>query len=94
MATTEVTREQLVKKKEQLLKSLDEVTKTLKHLDKMVYKGKFEKAIYLLKEVLDYLVFPTINVECEECGVNIEVELDTVIYELENLCRLEFKENE
>ena len=39
MATTEVTREQLVKKKEQLLKSLDEVTKTLKHLDKMVYKG-------------------------------------------------------
>ena len=94
MATTEVTREQLVKKKEQLLKSLDEVTKTLKHLDKMVYKGKFEKAIYLLKEVLDYLVYPTINIECEECGVNIEVELDTVIYELENLCRLEFKENE
>ena len=94
MATTEVTREQLVKKKEQLLKSLDEVTKTLKHLDKMVYKGKFEKAIYLLKEVLDYLVFPTINVECEECGVSIEVELDTIIYELENLCRLEFKESE
>ena len=94
MATTEVTREQLVKKKEQLLKSLDEVTKTLKHLDKMVYKGKFEKAIYLLKEVLDYLVYPTINIECEECGVNIEVELDTVIYELENLCRLEFKEND
>ena len=94
MATTQVTREQLVKKKEQLLKSLDEVTKTLKHLDKMVYKGKFEKAIYLLKEVLDYLVFPTINVECEECGVDIEVELDTVIYELENLCRLEFEESE
>ena len=94
MATTQVTREQLVKKKEQLLKSLDEVTKTLKHLDKMVYKGKFEKAIYLLKEVLDYLVFPTINIECEECGMNIEVELDTIIYELENLCRLEFKENE
>lgn len=94
MSTTEVTREQLVKKKEQLLKSLDEVTKTLKHLDKVVYKGKFEKAIYLLKEVLDYLVEPTINVECEECGVSIEVELDTVIYELENLCRLEFEENE
>ena len=94
MATTEVTREQLVKKKEQLLKSLDEVTKTLKNLDKMVYKGKFEKAIYLLKEVLDYLVYPTIDVECEECGANIEVELDTVIYELENLCRLEFEENE
>ena len=94
MSTTELTREQLAKKKEQLLKSLDEVTKTLKHLDRMVYKGKFEKAIYLLKEVLDYLVFPTINVECEESGVSIEVELDTVIYELENLYRLEFEENE
>ena len=94
MSTTEVTREQLIKKKEQLLKSLEEVTKTLNRLDKVVYKGKFEKAIYLLKEVLDYLVFPTINVECEECGVNIEVELDTVIYELENLYKLEFKESE
>ena len=94
MATTQVTREQLIKKKEQLLKSLDEVTKSLNHLDKVVYKGKFEKAIYLLKEVLDYLVYPTINVECEECGANIDVELDTVIYELENLYRLEFKENE
>ena len=94
MSTTEVTREQLIKKKEQLLKSLEEVTKTLNRLDKVVYKGKFEKAIYLLKEVLDYLVFPTISVECEECGVNIEVELDTVIYELENLYRLEFKEND
>ena len=94
MATTEVTREQLVKKKEQLLKSLEEVTKTLNHLDKVVYKGKFEKAIYLLKEVLDYLVFPTINVECEECGVSIQVELHTVIYELEKLYRLEFEENE
>ena len=94
MATTQVTREQLVKKKEQLLKSLDEVTKTLKHLDKMVYKGKFEKAIYLLKEVLDYLIYPTISIECEECGVDIEVELDTVIYELEKLYRLEFEESE
>ena len=94
MATTQVTREQLIKKKEQLLKSLDEVTKTLKHLDKVVYKGKFEKAIYLLKEVLDYLVYPTISIECEECGADIEVELDTVIYGLEQLYRLEFGESE
>lgn len=92
--SVQVTREQLIKKKEQLLKSLDEVTKSLNRLDEIVYKGKFEKAIHLLKEVLDYLTYPTINVECEECGVSIEVELDTVIYELEKLYRLEFEEND
>ena len=48
--SVQVTREQLIKKKEQLLKSLDEVTKSLNHFDEIVYRGKFEKAIYLLKE--------------------------------------------
>lgn len=94
MSTTELTREQLIKKKEQLERSLNEVMKTLDHLDRIAYKGKFEKAIFLLKEVLDYLTFPTINVECYECGETIEVELDTVIYELEKLCKSSFKENE
>ena len=92
--SVQVTREQLMKKKEQLLKSLDEVTKSLNRLDEIVYKGKFEKAIHLLKEVLDYLTYPTINVECEECGCSIEVDLDTVIYEFEKLYRLEFEEND
>ena len=94
MSTTELTREQLIKKKEQLERSLNEVMKTLDHLDKIAYKGKFEKAIFLLKELLDYLGFPIITVECNECGETIEVELDTVIRELENLCRLAFKEIE
>lgn len=94
MSTTQLTREQLIKKKEQLERNLNEVMKTLDHWDKIVYKGKFEKAIFLLKETLDYLVFPIITVECYECGETIEVELDTVICELENLCKLAFKENE
>ena len=92
--SVQVTREQLMKKKEQLLKSLEEVTKTLNRLDKVVYKGKFEKATHLLKEVLDYLTYPTINIECEECGCSIEVDLDTVIYEFEKLYRLEFEDND
>lgn len=94
MSTTQITREQLIKKKEQLERSLNEVMKTLDHLDRMVYKGKFEKAIFLLKESLDYLVLPIITVECNECGETIEVELDTIIRGLEKRCRLEFKENE
>ena len=94
MSTTELTREQLIKKKEQLERSLNEVMKTLDHLDRIAYKGKFEKAIFLLKELLDYLVFPVITIECNECGETIEVELDTVICELEKLCKLAFKENE
>lgn len=92
--SVQVTREQLIKKKEQLLKSLDEVTKSLDRFDEIVYKGKFEKAIHLLKEVLDYLTYPTINIECEECDCSIEVDLEYVIDELENLCRMEFKNND
>ncbi len=88
------TREQLMKKKEELLKNLDEVTKSLNRFDEIVYKGKFEKAIHLLKEVLDYLAYPTINIECEECGCTNAIDLDYVIDELENLCRMEFKDND
>jgi hypothetical protein len=92
--STQVTREQLIKKKEQLLKSLDEVTKSLNHFDEIVYRGKFEKAIYLLKEVLlEYLNYPTINLECPECGENIEFDLEWIIDGLENLCKEEFKNN-
>ena len=90
----QITREQLIKKKEQLLKSLDEVQTSLNKFDEIVYSGKLKKSIELLKEVLDYLTYPTINVECEECGCNIEVDLDIIIDELENLCRMEFKNND
>ncbi len=92
--SVQVTREQLIKKKEQLLKSLDEVTKSLNRFDEIVYKGKFEKAIHLLKEVLNYLTYPSIPVECEECDCTIEVDLEYVIDELKNLCRTEFKNND
>ena len=92
--SVQVTREQLIKKKEQLLKSLDEIQTSLNKFDEIVYGGKLKKSIELLKEVLDYLTYPSINIECEECGCSIEVELDTVIYELEKLYRLEFEEND
>ena len=92
--SVQVTREQLIKKKEQLLKSLDEVQTSLNKFDEIVYSGKLKKSIELLKEVLDYLTYPTINVECEECNCSIEVDLDYVIDELENLCRMEFKDND
>ena len=92
--SVKVTREQLMKKKEQLLKSLDEVTKSLDRFDEIVYKGKFEKAIHLLKEVLNYLSYPTITIECEECECNNEVDLEYIIDGLENLYKEEFKDND
>lgn len=88
------TRAELEKQKESLTARLKEVTEHLNKLDEIVYKGKFEKAIHLLKEVLDYLTYPTINIECEECDCTIEVDLEYVIEELENLCRMEFKRND
>jgi len=72
--------EQLMKKEEQLLENLDEI----------VYKEKFEKAIYLLKEVFGYLPHPTINIECEECDCRFEIDLDDVIDKLEILYKIEF----
>ena len=87
----QVTREQLIKKKEQLLKSLDEIQTSLNRFDEVVYGGKLKKSIELLKEVLDYLSYPTLNVECEECGTDNEIDLEIVIDELEYLYRREFK---
>lgn len=89
--STQVTREQLIKKKEQLLKSLDEVQTSLNKFDEIVYGGKLKKSIELLKEVLDYLIYPTIDVVCEDCGVEFDLDLDYVIVELERLYGREFK---
>ena len=89
-----MTREQLIEKKEQLLKSLDEVQESLNKIDKIVYGGKLKKSIQLLKEVLDHLPYPTIEVECEECRVDYDLDLETVIDGLENLYRMEFKKYE
>ena len=89
--SVKVTREQLMKKKEQLLKSLDEVQASLNKFDELVYGGKLKKSIELLKEVLDYLSYPTLNVGCEECGMDNEVDLEIVIDELEMLYKREFK---
>ena len=85
------TREQLIQKKEQLLKSLDEVQESLNKFDKIVYGGKLQKAIELLKEVLDYLPYPTIFIECQECDRDNDVELEVVIDELEKIYRTEFR---
>ena len=88
--STQATREQLMKKKEELLKSLDEVTKSLNRFDEIIYKGKFEKAITLLGECLDYLNYPIVPLRCPDCEVNIDFDLDEVIDGLQTLYREEF----
>ena len=89
-----MTREQLIQKKEELLKSLDEVQESLNKFDKIVYGGKLKKAIELLKEIPYYLPYPTITVECEDCGVDFELDFEAIIDELEKIYRKEFKINE
>jgi hypothetical protein len=89
--SVKVTREQLIKKKEQLLKSLDEVTQSLNRFDEIVYKGKFEKAIKLLGECLDYLNYPIVKLRCPDSKETvIEFDLDEVIDGLQTLYREEF----
>lgn len=89
--SVQATREELMQKKEQLLRNLEEVQESLNKFDEIIYSGKLKKAIELLKEVLDYLTYPTITVECEDCGIDFELEFEAVIDELEKIYRTEFR---
>ena len=51
---------------------------------------KFEKAIKLLGECLDYLNYPTVPIECPRCERTEDFDLDEVIDGLQTLYREEF----
>ena len=85
-----LTRAELERQKESLTAKLKEVTDRLEKFDETIYKGKMEKAIKLLSECLDYLLYPTIPIECEDCGQHNEVNLDEIIDGLQTLYREEF----
>ena len=84
------TRAELERQKESLTAKLKEVTNRLEKFDETIYKGKFEKAIVLLQEVESYLNYPIIEVDCDECGTNFEIELTDIIQKLKMLYREEF----
>ena len=84
------TRAELEKQKETLTAKLKEVTEQLNNFDKIVYKGKFEKAIKLLKECAEYLNYAYAEFECEDCGHCFDLEIEVVIDALERLYRREF----
>ena len=81
--------ETLLAEKEALTKRLVEIDKEIKGQEKIIYRGKMQKAIDLLKEcnskLQDILIFD-IYQRCENCGeeINIELYLTDIIGELEN----------
>lgn len=81
--------ETLLAEKEALTNRLAEIDKQIKSQEKVIYRGKMEKAIALLKEcslkLCDVPIFD-IYQRCEECGeeINIELYLADIIAELEN----------
>ena len=85
---------ELKKRQEELSNELAKVTKMINDLDYEACGEKLEKAIHLLKEVLDFLPYPTLEVVCEECGVEFDLDLDYIIVELERLYGREFKKND
>ena len=84
------TRAELERQKESLTAKLKEVTDRLEKFDETIYKGKFEKAIKLLGECLDYLNYPTVPIECPRCERTEDIDLDEVIDGLQTLYREEF----
>lgn len=61
---------ELLTKRAEALNSVAELDKEIKSMEKIIYKGKFDKALRLLKECLPYLRYETAEFECEcdECG--------------------------
>ena len=84
------TRAELERQKESLTAQLKAVTDRLEKFDETIYKGKFEKAIMLLQEVENYLNYPTIEIECDDCSASLEIELAELIDRLKMLYREEF----
>ena len=84
------TRAELERQKETLTAKLKEVTERLDKFDETIYKGKFEKAIKLLKECAEYLNYAYVEFECEDCGHCFDLDIEVVIYELEKLYKREF----
>ena len=82
---------ELKKRQKELSNELAEVNKMINDLDYEVCGEKLEKAIQFLKEVLDFLPYPTLEVVCEECSVGFDIDLDYIIVELERLYGREFK---
>lgn len=85
-----MTRAELEKQKESLTAKLKEVTDRLEKIDETIYKSRFEKAIMFLQEVEGYLNYPTIEIECEDCGVRFDIDLADIIDRLKMLYREEF----
>lgn len=79
----------LLAEREALTNRLTEIDKSIKSMEKVIYRGKMQKAIELLKEcnskLSDILIFD-IYQRCEECGeeINIEIYLADIIVELQN----------
>lgn len=79
----------LLAEKEALTKRLAEIDKEIKNQERVIYRGKMQKAIDLLKEceakLWDIPIFD-IYQKCEQCGetINIELYLTDIIGELEN----------
>lgn len=84
------TRAELERQKESLTAKLKEVTDRLDKFDETIYKGKFEKAIMLLQEVESYLNYPIIEIDCDDCGANLVIDLADFIDKLKKLYREEF----
>lgn len=79
--------ETLLAEKEALTNRLAEIDREIKNQEKVIYRGKMQKAIDLLKEcepkIHNWLIFD-IYKGCENCDteLNIEIYLEDIIREL------------
>ena len=75
--------EDLKTEREKLLKRVDEINRALDAFEQEIIKGKFNKAIRLLKECSDFLYDNNIEIRCPKSNEIITISFDEIVEELE-----------
>ena len=73
----------LIKERSKLADRIKEIDEEIQAKENEIIKGKFDKAIRLLKECADYLYDGDFEIRCPECGEAISLDYEDVVDNLE-----------
>lgn len=77
--------ENLIKERSKLADRIKEIDEEIQAKENEIIKGKFNKAIRLLKECSDYLYDSDFEIRCPECDEAILLDCEDIIDNLEKM---------
>lgn len=75
----------LIKERTRLADRIKEIDEEIQAKENEIIKGKFDKAIRLLKECADYLYNSEFEIRCPDCEEIISLDYEDVVDNLEKL---------